>query len=83
MVTLVVVAIDEGFDMPLQITWQVIVLQKNTVLNGLVPALDIALGLEMRKRIRALDMAVALRPPQEGCIHHADRNTVQTSAKGV
>ena len=32
-VTMVVVVIDEGFDLPLQITWQVIVLQKNTVVD--------------------------------------------------
>ena len=43
-VTMVVVVIDEGFDLPLQITWQGIVLQKNTVLHGLVPALNLALG---------------------------------------
>ena len=49
-VTMVVVVIDEGFDLPLQITWQVIVLQKNTVLHGLVPALNLALGLGMMRR---------------------------------
>ena len=45
MVTLIVVVIDEGFDLRFQITRQEIVFQQDPVLQGLVPSLDFALGL--------------------------------------
>ena len=58
-VAVVVVVLDEGFDLPFQIAGQVVVLQheegqgkapvgrfpRRTVLHGLMPALDFALGL--------------------------------------
>lgn len=44
-VALVVVVVDEGPDLSLEITGQVVILQQNTVLHGLVPAFDFALGL--------------------------------------
>ena len=46
-VATVVVVIDEGFDRFLKRTWQVVVLQKDAVLEGLVPSLDLALGLRV------------------------------------
>jgi len=46
-VTLVVVMIDEGVNLSLEIAWQVIVLEQDAVLQRLMPALDPALGLGM------------------------------------
>ena len=43
----VVVVINEGVDLGLQVGRQVVVLEQNAVLQGLVPALDLALGLGM------------------------------------
>ena len=47
MVTLVVVVIDEGVDLGLEIARQIVVLEQDAVLQRLVPALDLALGLGM------------------------------------
>ena len=46
-VALVIVVLDERLDLVLKIAWQEVVLQQHTVLEGLVPALDLALGLRM------------------------------------
>ena len=46
-VSLVVVVIDEGVDLSLEIAWQVIVLEQDAVLQCLMPTLDLALGLGM------------------------------------
>ena len=46
-VTLVVVMIDEGIDLSLEIAGQIVVLEQDAVLQRLVPALDLALGLGM------------------------------------
>ncbi len=43
----VVVPIDEGADLRFQVSEQVVVLQQDAVLQGLVPALDLALRLGM------------------------------------
>jgi len=43
----VVVPIDEGADLRFQVSGQVVVLQQDAVLQGLVPALDLALRLGM------------------------------------
>ena len=53
-VALVVVVIDEGPDLAFEITGYVVVLEQNPVLHGLVPPLDLALGL--RVEWRAADM---------------------------
>src|SRR5262245_44680955 len=44
MVTPVIVVLDEARDLGFEITGQVIVLEQNAVLEGLVPALDLAPG---------------------------------------
>ena len=46
-VTLVVVVIDEGIDLGLEIARQVVVLEQDAVLQTLIPALDLAVGLGM------------------------------------
>ncbi len=49
-VSMVVVVIDDGSDLPFQIAGQVVVFWKNTVLHCLMPPLDLALGLRMMRR---------------------------------
>ena len=44
-VALMVVVIDEGFDLGFEITGQEVVFQQDAVLQGLMPTLDLALGL--------------------------------------
>lgn len=46
-VALVVVMIDEGADLVFEIARQIIVLQQDAVLQRLMPALDLALGLRV------------------------------------
>ena len=58
-VAAVVVVLDEGRDLALEVTGQEVVLEQDPVLEGLVPALDLALGLGMQRG--AVDMAHALR----------------------
>ena len=40
----VIVVLDESCDLPFEVAWRIVVFQKNAVLLGLVPALDLALG---------------------------------------
>lgn len=47
-VTLVVVVLDEGLDLGLEVTGQEVVFQQDAVLQGLVSALDLALGVDRR-----------------------------------
>ena len=49
MVAVVVVVVDEGTDLPFQVAGQEVLLQQNLVLHGLVPALNLALGLGMMR----------------------------------
>ena len=48
-VALVVVMLDEGLDLAFEIAGQEVVFEENAVLEGLVPALDLALGLRMER----------------------------------
>ena len=60
MVAPVIVVLDEARDLSFEITWQIIVFEQNAVLERLVPALDLALGLRMTGRAAdVLDVAVA------------------------
>src|SRR5665647_963846 len=54
----VVVVLDEGGDLGLKVAGQEVVFQEDAVLQGLMPALDLALGLGMHGS--APDMAHAL-----------------------
>ena len=62
MITLVIVMIDEGFDLGFKITGQEVVFQQNAVLQGLMPALDLTLGLRMLRRTTRVLHAFALQP---------------------
>ena len=57
-VAVVVVVVDEGGDGGLELAGQEVVLQQDAVLQGLVPALDLALGLRVVRG--AADMGDAL-----------------------
>ena len=47
---LIIVMLDEGLDLLLKITGQEVVLQQDAILQGLMPALDLALSLRMERR---------------------------------
>ena len=47
MVAVMVVVFDKRLDLRLQIARQIVVLEEDAILQGLVPALDLALGLGM------------------------------------
>lgn len=48
-VTLMVVVFDEGLDLGFEVAGQEVVFEQDAVLQGLVPALDLALGLGMAR----------------------------------
>ena len=48
-VALVVIVLNEGFDLGLEVAGQEVVFQQDAVFQGLVPALDLALGLRMHR----------------------------------
>ena len=50
MVTLMIVVVDEGFDLGFKIVRKEVVFQQDVILQGLVPALDLALSLRMIRR---------------------------------
>ena len=59
MIALVIVMLDERLDLLLEIAGQEVVFQQDAVLQGLVPAFDLALRLRMERR--AADMAHGVR----------------------
>ena len=58
MITLVVVVLDEGFDLAFQIAGQEVVLEQHAVLERLVPAFDLALCLRLEGRTAHMIHAV-------------------------
>ena len=58
MVSSVIIVVDEGVDLGLKVTGQEVILQQDAVLEGLMPALDLALCLRMHGG--AADMAHAV-----------------------
>src|SRR5665213_1472533 len=59
----VVIMLDEGVDLLLEISGQIIVVEQNAVLQGLVPALDLSLSLGMIRRSPHMLHALVLEPP--------------------
>ena len=57
-----VVVADEGRDLPLQLTRQMVVVEQDAVLERLVPALDLALGLRMTGRSAHVMHALVFEP---------------------
>ena len=62
MIADVIVVLDEGVDLPFEIAGQIVVVEQNAVLQGLVPALDLALGLGMIRRAAHMLHALAFEP---------------------
>ena len=58
----VIVVIDEGSDLSFEITGQEVVFQQDSVLQGLVPAFDLALGLRVIRRTARMLYAVIFQP---------------------
>lgn len=50
MVSLVIVVLDEGGDLGFKVFGEEVVFEQDAVLQSLVPALDLALGLRMARR---------------------------------
>jgi len=62
MITLMVIVIDEGFDLGFKVTWQKVVFQQDAVLQGLMPPLDLTLGLRVIWRTTRVLHAFVLQP---------------------
>ena len=62
MVAPVIVVLDEARDLGFEITGQIIVLEQDAVLERLVPALDLALGLRMARGAAKMRDATVLQP---------------------
>ena len=62
MVAVVVVVLDKGTDLPFQVARQEVVFQQNPVLHGLVPTLDLALGLGMMRCATNMIHALGAEP---------------------
>ncbi len=60
-----VVMLDEGRDLPLEVVGQIVILEQDAVLQGLVPALDLALCLGMVGRAADVLHALAVEPGGE------------------
>ena len=64
MITLVVVMFDEGADLVFEIARQIVVLQQDAVLQGLMPSFDLALSLRMIRRAPDVPHLGTVRPNQ-------------------
>lgn len=71
----VIVVFDEGPYLPFEVAGQVVVVEQNAVLEGLVPALDLSLGLGMIRSAAHMLHALLLEPPGQ-IICHVTRTIV-------
>src|SRR6476469_3230330 len=60
-----VVVLDEGRDLPFEVAGQIVVFEQDAVLESLMPALDLALGLGMIGRAANVLHALAVEPDGE------------------
>ena len=65
MVAVMIVVGDELLDAGVEITWQEVVLQQDAVLEGLMPAFDLALCLSVVGRTSGMNHAVIIEPSSE------------------
>ena len=63
MIADVVVMIDEGADLAFEVARQIVVVEQDAVLQGLVPALDLALGLGIIRSAAHMVHAFMFEPP--------------------
>ena len=59
---LMVVVIDEGFDLRFEITWQKVVFEQDAVLQSLMPTFDLAWGLKVVGRAARMLHSLILQP---------------------
>ena len=64
-VPMLVVMLDEGVDLRFELTGKVVVLEQDAVLERLMPALDLALGLRMTRRSPEVPDLLFLEPLSE------------------
>jgi len=61
-VSLVVVEFNEGFDLSIQVCREEVVVQQDTVLEGLMPTFDLALGLRVIRCTTHMIHAFVIQP---------------------
>ena len=61
-ISAVIIVVDERLDLRLEVTGQEVVLEQDAVLEGLVPALDLALGLRVVGRPADMGHALLVEP---------------------
>ena len=59
MIADVVIVRDEGVDLPFKIAGQIVVVEQDAALQGLVPTLDLALGLRVIRRPRTCSIPLS------------------------
>ena len=64
-VSLVIVVTNEGVDLGLKVAGQIVVFQQDAVLQGLMPTLDLALGLWVIRRTTDMLHLLAFHPLSE------------------
>lgn len=75
MIAVVIIVLDEGADLPLEIARQVVVVDQSAILQGLMPAFDLALDLGMIRRTAHGLHAFALEPLGQ-VVCHVTRSVV-------
>lgn len=65
MIAGIVIVIDEGIDLAFEIAGQIVVVEQNAVLQGLVPAFDFSLGLRMIRRAADMLHVLVLEPRRQ------------------
>ena len=58
-----IVVLDKGVDLSFEVARQIVIVEQDAVLLGLMPALDLALGLGMIRRAAHMLHALMLEPP--------------------
>jgi len=61
-VALIIIVIDERFNLDFEIAGQEVMLQQNAFLQGLMPPLDLALGLRVIERTSNMIHALVTQP---------------------
>ena len=57
-----IIVVHEGFDLNIQVFWEEVVFQQNAVFQGLVPTLNLALGLRMIRGATRMLYAFVVQP---------------------
>lgn len=65
MISQMIVVADDVSDFLLKVTWQIIIFEQDAVLQGLMPWLNLALGLRMHGRTAHMFHAFASKPASQ------------------